>query len=77
MIIDPGQSNTQKMKSSKHDGYFSCSVLRRRFAMGVKTSFVLPLSLVHLLLPQQSIDTDPNGTYLKIFATEAHGITRK
>ena len=39
MIIDPGQSNTQKMKSSKWD----------------------------------SSESGPNGTYLKIFATEAHG----
>jgi hypothetical protein len=43
VIIDPGQSNTQKMKSSKCD----------------------------------SSESGPNGTYLKIFATEAHRITRK
>jgi len=35
VIIDPGQSNMQKMKSSNRDGYFSCSVLRHRFAVGL------------------------------------------
>ena len=27
-IIDPGQSNTQKMKNSKRDGYFSCCQIK-------------------------------------------------